>query len=102
MALSTLDVIKIFSEATSGPLSSGPSTAGEPTDVSQSPPKKLDETKMKNLVQDAVKNIGVKLNIDPNQVPDFSTKFQVEIQKELSELQDKAKLEQQTSAIFNK
>lgn len=94
--LSTTDVLKILAEATSGPISSSPAPANQNTEIGQdmNEPKPVDQGQIKNLVQEAIKNIGKKLNVTPEQIPDFNQKFQNEIQQQLTELQNRAKTQQ--------
>lgn len=89
--MKTHEVIKIFSEMTSGPISSGPTA----TPGAQQPQTEIQEevetTEIKPMVQEAINNVGKQLNLQPSQIPDFAKKFQNEIQQQLTELQNKAK-----------
>lgn len=92
------EVIQIFSEATSGPISSSPSAAtpmmnttpGQ--DMNQPEPVKPQD--VQNMAQQAIQNVGQQMNLQPNQVPDFAEQFKNQIQKELTDLQNKAKTQQ--------
>lgn len=94
--LSATDVIKILAEATSGTISPSPAPANSNTQFGQDmeQQKEVDQGQIKNLVQEAVKSIGKQLNVTPEQIPDFNQKFQKEIQQQLTELQNRAKTQQ--------
>lgn len=88
--METHEVIKIFSEMTSGPISSGP-TASPGTQPQTEIQEEVETTEIKPMVQEAINNVGKQLNLQPSQIPDFAKKFQNEIQQQLTELQNKAK-----------
>jgi hypothetical protein len=94
--LSANDVIKILAETTSGSANSSSNSMEQNTQSGQNPgqQKEVNQDQLKKLVQEAINNIGKQLNITPEQVPDFNKKFQDEIQRQLTELQNRAKNQQ--------